>query len=99
MSVFIIVKHSNVMLAFLPYYLKAKAMGVSAISLKSQKYGRTGKRACPPSPRINILTTDPPILLPYRLKPVFIILEDMEDYLEINSSRKSSKTHKEFPGW
>lgn len=39
----------------------------------------------------------PPILLSYGLKPVFITLEDMENYLEINSSRNSSKTHKKFP--
>lgn len=51
------------------------------------------------SPRLNILTTGPPILLSYRLKPVFITLEDMENYLEVNCSRNSSKTHKEFPGW
>lgn len=86
------------MLVFLPYYLKANAMGISGISLKSQKYGRTGKRA-PPSPRLNILTTGPPILLSYGFKHVFITIEDIGNYLEINISRDSLKTLKEFPGW
>lgn len=67
------------MLIFLFYYLEAKAMGVSAVSLKSSKYGGTGKRDLP-SPRLNILTTGTPIPLFYGLRPVFIILEDIENY-------------------
>lgn len=39
----------------------------------------TGKRGLP-SPRLNILTTGTPILLFYGVKPVFIILEDIENY-------------------